>query len=97
MVVDFHSHILPRIDDGSQSVEESLSMLRLAAEQGIREIVLTPHFYPRYETPEQFLQKRELAEAQLREAMAEHTDLPELLVGFWPAASFTPSVVLFML
>ena len=89
--VDFHSHILPGIDDGSASAEESVAMLRMEAQQGIGRVVATPHFYPRYETPEQFLQKRELAEAQLREVMAEHTDLPELLVGaevyFFPGMS----------
>ena len=80
-VTDFHSHILPGIDDGSSSVEESLAMLRMEAEQGIARVVATPHFYPRYETPESFLSKREEAEAKLRAAMAEEAGLPELLVG----------------
>ena len=81
MVTDFHSHILPGIDDGSASLEESLAMLRLEAEQGIRRVVATPHFYPRHDDPEHFLEKRSCAEAALRAAMAEEPDLPELLVG----------------
>lgn len=41
--IDIHSHILPGVDDGSQDMEESLEMLRLAAENGIRKMILTPH------------------------------------------------------
>ena len=42
--VDFHSHILPGVDDGSRSVEESLEMLRAEARQGIGTVVATPPF-----------------------------------------------------
>ena len=61
-VTDFHSHVLPGVDDGSASVEESLAMLRLAAQQGIRRVVATPHFYPRYDDLERFLERRGLPE-----------------------------------
>lgn len=80
-IVDFHSHILPGIDDGSASVEESLAILRLEAEQGIEHVVATPHFYPRYETPDAFLQKRDLAETALRAAMEQQRGLPRISVG----------------
>ncbi len=43
-MIDFHNHILPNMDDGSKSLEMSLSMLRSAAEQGITDIVNTVHF-----------------------------------------------------
>ena len=66
MVTDFHSHVLPGIDDGSTSVEESIAMLRMAAEQGVRRVIATPHFYPRHDSPEHFLEKRNLAESALR-------------------------------
>lgn len=81
MITDFHSHILPGIDDGSRTVEESIAMLRAEAEQGIKRVVATPHFYPQQDSPESFLRKREIAESALREAMAEYDDLPELIVG----------------
>lgn len=42
--VDIHSHIIPGVDDGSQSFEESLAMLNIAYEQGIRTMYATPHF-----------------------------------------------------
>ena len=41
-VIDFHSHILPGIDDGSPSVEQSIAMLQAEAAQGIRHVVATP-------------------------------------------------------
>ena len=80
-IIDFHSHILPEVDDGSQSVEESIALLRKEAEQGITHVVATPHFYPRYDTPEQFLARRAEAEAVLRAEMEKHTGLPKLSIG----------------
>jgi len=42
-VIDLHCHILPGVDDGSRSLEESLSMARTAVEDGIHTIVATAH------------------------------------------------------
>ena len=81
MVTDFHSHILPGIDDGSANVEESIRMLQMEASQGIRHVVATPHFYARYDAPEIFLEKRDAAEALLRERMRKLPGLPELSIG----------------
>ena len=80
-IIDFHSHILPRIDDGSASLEESIAMLRMEAEQGIGRVVATPHFYPRHDEPQAFLSRRREAELRLREEMARHSGLPELSIG----------------
>ena len=54
-MIDFHSHILPGMDDGSSSPEESLAMLEVSAEQGVDEIFATSHFYPDEEDPASFL------------------------------------------
>lgn len=43
-MLDMHCHILPDVDDGSQSKEETLAMLTAAKEAGIDKIVCTPHF-----------------------------------------------------
>lgn len=80
-MIDFHTHILPDVDDGSKSVEESIALLRAEAEQGIGCVVATPHFYPQYDTPEQFLERRNRAEAVLREEMVKYSGLPEVVVG----------------
>ena len=79
--IDFHTHILPGVDDGSASVEESLKMLRMEAEQGVDRVVLTPHFYPWQHTPEPFLERREAAFALLCEAMEKEQGLPGVILG----------------
>lgn len=43
-MVDIHTHILPGVDDGSQDLEESIRMARLAVESGTVCIAATPHF-----------------------------------------------------
>lgn len=79
--VDFHSHILPGVDDGSRSVEESLEMLRAEARQGIGTVVATPHFYANHDTPERFLRRRAAAWEMLQTAMALEAGLPEIILG----------------
>ena len=80
-IVDFHSHLLPAVDDGSKSLQESMELLRMEAEQGIRHVVATPHFYPQHDFPERFLKRRAEAEMILREEMAKYQGLPELSIG----------------
>lgn len=80
-VTDFHSHVLPGVDDGSASVEESLAMLCLAAQQGIRRVVATPHFYPRYDYLDRFLERRDRAMERLQGAMGADIELPEIVLG----------------
>jgi tyrosine-protein phosphatase YwqE len=41
--VDFHSHFIPGVDDGSKSYEESVSLIRQIADLGYRKIITTPH------------------------------------------------------
>jgi protein-tyrosine phosphatase len=43
-MIDFHSHILPGVDDGFKSMDDSLEELKIASEEGITDIVLTPHY-----------------------------------------------------
>ncbi len=78
-MIDFHSHILPEMDDGSQSVEESLALLSLLAEQGIKKVVATPHFYANDESVETFLERRRASYEKLKAAYS--SDLPALVLG----------------
>lgn len=45
-MIDIHSHVLPGLDDGARTLDESLEMLRLAAASGTTDIVATPHANP---------------------------------------------------
>ena len=53
--IDIHSHILPGVDDGAKDEKQSLEMLKLAAADGITDIIATPHFHYRrgHATPAQ--------------------------------------------
>ena len=84
-MIDFHAHLLPGIDDGSDSVATSMGMLQLWREQGIERICCTPHFYASSNTPERFLARRQKAYEQLMEAIREEdkdgSAYPELMLG----------------
>jgi protein-tyrosine phosphatase len=45
-MIDLHAHILPRLDDGAGSLEESVEMCRISYKDGVRTIVATPHILP---------------------------------------------------
>ena len=70
-MIDIHTHILPCVDDGSASVEESLTMLDVMAKSGIKKVVATPHFYPDIMTIDTFLQKRRDAYEQIKDKIPE--------------------------
>lgn len=81
-MIDFHTHVLPMMDDGSDSIETSLEMLRLSKAQGVDAVVATPHFYANDEYPGDFLRRRDRSLQQLQEAMAQSGEAyPQLLVG----------------
>ena len=80
-MVDFHSHFLPEMDDGSDSVETSLAMLRESFRQGVDLICATPHFYADEEDPKSFLRRRSEAYSRLRAAMGDGEGFPRILLG----------------
>ena len=45
-IIDIHSHILPGLDDGARTLEETMETLSHAREQNVRDIFVTPHFHP---------------------------------------------------
>ena len=89
-MIDIHSHLIPGVDDGSQSLEESLSLLKQAEQDGITELITTPHFMKngefRTKAPELVHQFNELKQAykgpiklHLGNELYIHPDLPALL------------------
>ena len=60
-VVDFHSHVLPNIDDGSSSLSMSREIMEETRRQKVKKMVASPHFYPNRVSLDSFLSNREKA------------------------------------
>ena len=80
-MLDFHTHILPGIDDGSASLESSVEMIRQSIQQKISGIVLTPHFYADTDEPEAFFRSRRASAQRLFDAAQNIPGCPRLLLG----------------
>ncbi len=71
---DMHCHIVPGVDDGAQTPEESMALLREEYKQGVRGIIVTPHFRKEmFETPREIVRENYLL---LKQMAAE--ELPDL-------------------
>ena len=79
LTLDYHAHILPGCDHGSDSVETSRKQLAMAAAAGVRTVCATPHFYPHKESIPSFLQRREASAQLLRENLT--ADALQLQLG----------------
>ena len=91
-MIDLHSHILPKMDDGSQSVEESMAILAALQQQGVTTLAATPHFYPDQESPEDFLARRQAAMDRLPTQVAQ-TLIPGAEVAYFSGIGNSLSVV----
>ena len=80
-MIDFHSHILPNMDDGSRNVEESIEMLHHENEQTVEHIVMTPHFYADKYSVEAFLERRTDRLSRLQEIQKTDDKIPTLHIG----------------
>lgn len=78
--IDFHGHFLPKMDDGSKSVAQSISMLQTMKRNGIARAIATPHFYADDEPLDRFLARREAAYNALRSSL-NGEDIPEISLG----------------
>ncbi len=78
-MIDFHSHILPGIDDGSRNVKMSIGMIDTLALQKVDTNCATPHFYVTQRTPEHFLERRQEAYALLEPVLPKNS--PKILLG----------------
>ena len=78
-LVDTHCHILPEVDDGARSMEETRQMLQEAYEEGIRYIIATPHHHPRRgrKSPKQLRRQLKL----VREEAAQISDELRIYLG----------------
>lgn len=77
--IDFHSHVLPGMDDGSDGVKTSLQLLRQLAAQGISTVCATSHYYRWREPFDSYISRRTAAFQQLVQDW--EPELPRLLHG----------------
>lgn len=93
---DIHTHLLPGVDDGSRSVEETLSALRRFREAGVAEVAMTSHLGPSWGSDDLPRRMEELRGAfeRVRGAADGHGDLPAIRFGQevfgWDAAQAGP-------
>lgn len=74
-----HAHILPEMDDGSQSVEMSLAMLQRLAEMGVTTVCATSHYYAGQNSITMYLERRAIALKKLAGAVPAGSGLPRIL------------------
>lgn len=78
-MIDFHTHLLPKMDDGSKSVEESCKMLNELASQGVIRVAATPHFSANAESLEHFVERRKKSFELLKLSLSDL--MPQILLG----------------
>lgn len=78
-IIDFHTHLLPGIDDGSQSVRESIELLRMLSGQKVTTVAATPHFNADRRSANEFIEYRAASFETLKDGIPEGA--PEILLG----------------
>ncbi|MBR5280115.1 MAG: hypothetical protein IKU26_04015 [Clostridia bacterium] len=82
MRIDFHTHILPNVDDGAQNVDTSLRMLREMEKSQVDLVIATPHYFSLDEKPVAFKQRISEAARILQDAAAQNGQtMPRILLG----------------
>lgn len=79
LTLDYHAHVLPGCDHGSDGLDTSLKQLQMASDVGIKSICATSHFYAHKESLESFLRRRNRT-AQLLE-QHRTPNLPTIQLG----------------
>lgn len=70
-MIDWHCHILPRMDDGSKDPDESLALLKMLVNQKVDVAIATPHFYANNESVAAFSERRQKSYETLISSLAE--------------------------
>ncbi len=79
IMIDFHSHILPNIDDGSTGLEESLLMLQKEVKDGVTDVVVTPHYYADRYSIDRFIGRCDKSFEVLKDHLTE--EYPTIHIG----------------
>lgn len=79
-MLDIHSHILPGVDDGAADVAAAVSLLEIMKQQGITDVIATPHFYAMDNNIDEFEHNVAKAYSDLYAATVGK-DLPNVSIG----------------
>lgn len=77
MLTDYHSHLLPGIDDGAENIAASIDMLAMWKAQHVERVFATPHYHSHRESVEKFLARRNKAFDLLSSGNA----VPQIFLG----------------
>ncbi len=82
-MIDFHSHVIHGIDDGSRNVEESIKMMKMSFSQGIDTMVFTPHFRLGEHNIKSFIRERQERLDEIRAALTDDDReiIPKVILG----------------
>jgi len=86
-MIDFHTHILPAVDDGAANRDEALTLIEALKREGVKTAVCTPHFDPSRTSLQDFIMHRnrafqELSTACIRLVAASETLLHDYLFHY---------------
>lgn len=81
LMIDFHAHFLPNMDDGSSSFSESIQMLKLSYGMGINTIISTSHYFSNHEDIDGFLLRRDARMQNLIQLLEGIDDIPQIVTG----------------
>ncbi len=80
-MIDFHTHILPEVDDGSTDAQMSAALLKELKNHGVKKVLLTPHFYAYASSAEVFSEIRETSVQELLNELKKNPVDIELYLG----------------
>ena len=79
-IFDIHSHILPAVDDGAKNLETSVRLLEMMKEQGITDVIATPHFDANNDNLDEFVLRVKTAYKTLASEISGR-NLPRVYIG----------------
>ncbi len=93
-MTDLHCHILPGLDDGARTTFDTVDMMKDEISQGVKNVVLTPHFDPEQDDFEEFLIQRKAAWNRMRAHIDEVPELRDMKIRVGAEVFYSASLAL---
>ena len=90
-MIDIHTHILPHLDDGAKNTQTSQEMLDKLVAQGVKSVVLTPHYYGKKCSPDEFVKRRNAAFERIREKIPTGIEARLGVEVYFPGFNMPPN------